>query len=350
MRRSGQTWAVGCALLWATAAPTAALGATVVADVSEHRVLREVAGHSDVESRLTASLLLVHVVHHALGAGALRPSTVVAVVPSPAGAPPKLKAAHLTVDELLQLLLLTADRTAAHSLALAVGPGLSAARTRMEATAMKLGLGVRVVSGTTEAPTAVDDGFRTSLGDLARLGLAVAAEPDLRRRLDLDGAPIADGQFIVRATRPLIATVPGRDTGRTTLALARRGELELLAAATGPDAHETAWAALTTALDRYDRHALIRQGQPVGPLIHVRGGIIPRFTAVAAEGFAITVRRDAAPSVTARLQLPRHVEAPIEVNESIGELVIERRDEVVAVVPLVAPRAIAPRHWLDAMR
>ncbi len=325
-----------------------ALGGTVIADIAEGTLLRQVDGATAIEARLAASLLLVHVVHDAVQAGVLRPATVVAIVPGPDSTPTQIEATHLTVDELLLLLLLTGDRTAAHSLALSIGPDIEQTRTRMLQVASRLGLTATREPSTTDEAPAVDHALHTSARDLAQLGLAITRAPAIRPRLDLDGAPIANGQFIVRATDPLIATELRKGTARAAMVLGRRDDLELLTVATGTDAHEAAWELLTDALDRYERQVIVHSGQEVGPPVHVRGGIIPRFTSVAAERFAITARRDSALHVGTRLQLPTHVDAPVDVNETVGELVIEQQGEVVAVVPLIAPRTIAPRHWLGA--
>jgi len=84
--------------------------------------------------------------------------------------------------------------------------------------------------------------------------------------------------------------------------------------------------------------------------VRVRGGIIPSFNAIAAEPWALTTQQGAANGLAFHLQLPSQVDAPVEVHQSIGELVVERDGRVVAVVPLVAPQAIAPSGWLDTAR
>ena len=348
MRRSGQRWGIACVLAYTLACPATALGGTIVADVADGTLLRQIDGGSHVETRLAASLLLVHIVHQAFQVGVLKPTTVVPVVQSPGTQPPPLDATRLTVDELLQLLLLTGDRTAAHSLALALRPDIKSTRIQMIEVASRLGLSATREPSAEDKATAVDYPLRTSVRDLAQLGLAIARAPAIRPRLDLDGAPIADGQFIVRATNPLIATAHRAGAERAALTLGRRDDLELLSVATGDEAHAMAWSTLADALDRFERQVIVHSGQRVGPPVHVRGGIIPRFTAVAAERFAITTRRGASLRIATRLQLPTHVDAPVDVNETVGELVIEELGVVTAVVPLVAPRTIAPRRWLDA--
>jgi D-alanyl-D-alanine carboxypeptidase len=342
--------ALVCALAWS---PTCS-AAQVVGDVADGTILQATDGDTPIASALAASLLLVLVVHEHLDAGTLSAESVVPIVPAPRGPAPGFgDGAELSVDELLHLLILTGNPSAAQSLAAAVGPGVATARFHMMTTAVRLGMTATSAAARPEGETLrADAPLRTSARDLTRLGLAVAGRVDLRRRLELDGVPIADGRVIVRATAPLITVADGsppRSPGPQALVLGRADELELLAVGTGVRAHTTATQALEASLVRYERRSIVRAGQEVGPLVYVRGGIIPRFTAVAVEPFALTTARDAPLALTARLQLPAQIDAPVEVHQTVGELVVELDGTIVAVIPLAAPRAIAPRRWLGAM-
>ena len=188
----------------------------------------------------------------------------------------------------------------------------------------------------------------------------IVSDPEIRRRLTLDGVPISNGGLIVRATAPLVRVTTGPPVAATDdappartaphevrISLAERDNLTLLAVATGPDAEQQLVAALERGFGRYRRVELVREGQAVGPSVHVRGGIIPTFNAVAAEPWAMTTRQQSSAAIGFRLQLPSEIEAPVEVNQPLGELVVEQEGRVLAVVPLVAPQAIAPSGWLD---
>jgi D-alanyl-D-alanine carboxypeptidase len=176
----------------------------------------------------------------------------------------------------------------------------------------------------------------------------------MRRRLSLDGVPISNGGLIVRATSPLISvatdippTPANSAVPEVQIALGERDNLTLLAVTTGTHAAEELTATLTRGFQHYRRVELVRQGQAVGPTVHVRGGIIPTFNAVAAEPWAMTTQQSSPAAIGLRLQLPSEVEAPVEVHQPLGELVVEQGGRVLAVVPLVAPQAIAPSGWLD---
>jgi D-alanyl-D-alanine carboxypeptidase len=358
MRWRRATW-LGVAVLLCVASPAGA--GVVLYDVADRQVLEASDADAVVDAGRVADLLLVAVVCERLHAGAFTATTRVPVLVvdgdrerhPPADQP-------VEVRELLQLLLLSDSRTAAKTLAWAAGPGLDRARERMHEVAKRLRLRHTAVPDdwpTAVAPSVATSPLRrggTTARELARLALAVTSEPDIRRRLALDGVPIADGSVIARASAPLIVLNPGPSKATTTagprIAVAERDGLTLLAVATGPVPETDLSAVMTRGFDRYRRVEVVREGQPIGPMVRVRGGIIPTFNAVAAEALAMTTRVTDPAKLAFRLQLPSEVQAPVEVRQPIGELVVEREGEVLAVVPLVAPKAIAPSGWLDTAR
>lgn len=362
-------------LLLATSARWSAAG-YALADLSEGEPLELIDADVPVSPGRMADLLLVAALRERLAAGALslsRRVPVVAVAGDPG--PPLDGRETLEVGELLQLLLLTDSRGAARSLATAVGPGSSQAVMLMRKVAARLGLGATHLNEDDLFPPdtrRVARSETTSLRDLLHLAIAVAKDEEIRRRLSLDGVPIADGRLIVRATAPLIWTATDpvspplplpRAPGPAILVEERDG-LTLLAVIEVPDPSPSrtssrigvaaptsprsdARRVLDDGFSRYQRVVILHAGQPVGPDVEVRGGIIARFKAVAAEQVAITKRRDSGTPLGFRLQLPETVRAPVAVDEPLGELIVERDDRLFAVVPLVAPMSIAPSRWLD---
>jgi D-alanyl-D-alanine carboxypeptidase (penicillin-binding protein 5/6) len=333
----------------------------VLFDVTDRHVLDASDADAAVAPGRTADLLLVAVLRERLASGELSLTDQVTVLPVAGDRGPHLSAQEpIEIGELLQLLLLTDSRTAAKTLAWAAGPSIGRALTRMQQISVRLGLKRTTVAddwpfaaGLATAGAAGRRGATTAR-ELSRLALVVASDPEIRRRLSLDGVPISNGGQIVRATSPLIAIhddvvspAPGGSIASVRIALAERDNLTLLAVTTGPRADEELAATLQRGFSRYRRVELVREGQAVGPTVHVRGGIIPSFNAVAAEPWALTTQDSTPTSIAFRLQLPAEIDAPVEVHQPLGELVVERDGRVLAVVPLVAPQAIAPSGWLD---
>lgn len=360
---------VAVAMVAGAAAPARA--GHILFDVADRQVLEASDADALIAPGRAADLLLVGVLCERLAAGELSPVDRVTVLPVAGDRGPHLSPQEpVEIGELLQLLLLSDSRTAAKTLAWAAGPSIGRALIRMQELGERLDLTHTTVAedwpfaaGITAKANPGTARVRrgtTTTRELGRLALAVVTEPEMRRRLSLDGVPISNGGLIVRATSPLVSvmshppTTPTDDATPATktspevrIALGARDNLTLLAVATGPDAEQQLAITLARGFDRYRRVELVREGQAVGPSVRVRGGIIPTFNAVAAEPWAMTTRQEGSAAIGFRLQLPAEIEAPVEVHQPLGELVVEQEGRVLAVVPLVAPQAIAPSGWLD---
>jgi D-alanyl-D-alanine carboxypeptidase len=376
------------AMLCALAAPSRA--AVVLVDLDDAEILDASGADMPIVVGRTLDLLVLEVVRERVRSGALASDDIVAVLPVAGDPGPALAARALPVQELVQLLLLTDSRTAARSLLAAVGAGEERGRARLKDAAHRLGLrrtdvrddwpagaapragvpapaassAARIAVATTAAArgvpsphaAAVDAGATSSLREVARLAIAVLTDPAMRRRLTLDGVPIANGALIVRASAPLIGLMdaPARSAPDETLTdvgpvllLGSRDGLDLIAIASGAGADGQARAALARGRTRYERVEVVRAGQPVGRKVKVHDGVIPWFSAVAAQSFAVTVPRTRAGSLRLMLQLPAVVSAPLDREQPVGELVIARGERLLGAVPLVAPLAVAPSRWID---
>ncbi len=371
---------------------TPARAGHALVDLLDVETLEQTAPATVVEADRALDLLLVESVRERIAAGALAYGSAIPVVVVYGDPGPALAAhARLGVGELLQLVLLTRSRSAVATLAAAAGPGVERARLRLRRTAARLALhGTTVpgdwpaqgsgVAGTASRVTSGDRKLaadprrgpdaRTTVGDLARLAAVVASDAELRRRLALDGAPIADGAVIVRATDPLIARVPatvastpttpapgGAGTvdshtadSRTAIAIAERDGLALLAVASGTDAVHAVWQVLERGLTRYRRVEVVRAGQSIGGDVAGRDGVLAHITAVAAQSFALTVPRSGPFALRAWLQLPEGVGDAVAPNQPLGELVFEQAGRIIGAVPLIAPATTAPNGWLDTAR
>ena len=307
-----------------------------------------------------ADILLLAVLRERLASGELSLTERVTVLPVAGDRGPHLSTHEpVEIGELLQLLLLSDSRTAAKTLAWAAGPSIGRCLARMQQVVVRLDLSHTTLADdwpfapTTSGTKVTGRRGSTTARELGRAALAITSDPDLRRRLALDGVPISNGGLIVRATDPLIAIYTDRppaaaDDGSPEpgIGLATRDGLELLAVTTGRS-NEELRSLLDRGFQRYRRVQLVQEGQSVGPMVRVRGGIIPTFNAIAGEPWAMTTRADVVPDLAFRLQLPTEIAAPVDVRQPLGELVVEQNGRLLGVVPLVAPQAIAPSGWLD---
>ncbi len=364
MSGAGTTWAcVAATLAVILAATPPSHGGQALVDVLDGATLEATQPHLPVAPERTLDLLLVEVARQRLAVGALHRETMVQLtIVSGEGTVAHIPNGQRAVGELLDLVLLTRSRSAVASLASSVGPGWEQARLRLRHAVTRLALTDTTVPDRWPSESAGPHA-RSSLGDLARVAGAVVQDGDMRRRLALDGSPIANGAVIVRATDPLIACAPpinppapaarrapapGNEPD-AAMAIGSRDGLDLLAVATGDDAATAVWHTLEQGLARYRRVEVVREGAPFGAEIEVSGGTLERFRAVAAQPFALTVPRRGGFMLKAWLQLPDRIAAPVEARQPVGELVFADDKGIIAAIPLVAPSAIAP-GWIDTAR
>ncbi len=360
---------VGTASLLAAA--TTSRAADVLVDVLDGVTLEQSAPSTGCAPAETLALLLVEIVRERVAAGALTYATDVPVV-AVGGDPGVSLAAHarLPVGELLQLVLLTQSRSAIATLAAAVGPGWERARARMRRAATRLALHGTTISDEWPGDAPTEAAHRplragTTIGALAQLAAVVAGDGEIRRRLALDGAPIANGALIVRATDPLIARAAALRAAalRATpssmhaallgneppaaIAIGEHDGLVLLAVATGAEpAHEAA-RLLEDAFTRYRRVELVRVGQGIGGNVVGSDGAVMHVSALATRSFAVTVARTGAVAIDAWMQLGTRTDVPLRPTRRIGELVFGSAGRIVGAVPLVAASPTATGGWLD---
>jgi hypothetical protein len=349
------------------AVATTARAADALVDLLDGATLEQAAPSTACAPSQALALLLVHVVRERIAAGALAYSTDVPVV-AVGGDPGVSLAAHarLPIGELLQLVLLAQSRSAIATLAAAVGPGWERARARLRRAATRLTLHGTIIPdewpGEAPPTTAARRPLRarSTIGDVARLAAAVAGDGEIRRRLALDGAPIANGGLIVRATDPLIgrtaavrSTTPSTHAGLlgsdppAAIAIGERDGLILLAVATGAEPAQNAARLIDDAFTRYRRVELVRVGQAIGGNVVGPDGAVMHVSAAAARPFAMTVPRAGAFAIDAWLQLRAPTDAPLRPTQRIGELVFGTTAKIVGTVPLVAESRTGAGGWLD---
>jgi hypothetical protein len=75
---------------------------------------------------------------------------------------------------------------------------------------------------------------------------------------------------------------------------------------------------------------------------------VAQLTPVAGETYSLLRRREEERNLVVRYQLPEFVSAPLRRQQQIGEIVVQERDELIAVVPLMSPAEIASASVLSA--
>jgi D-alanyl-D-alanine carboxypeptidase (penicillin-binding protein 5/6) len=169
---------------------------------------------------------------------------------------------------------------------------------------------------------------------------------------------------LLRNTNQLLGAVPGVDGLQTSsvrvrqggsfsvIASARRGELQLVAvvldAADTSTRYSTAAELLEWGFAHYERIEIIRKGEPVNLPVRVLNGAVSQVTPVAGQTLSLLRRRDDERDLQLRYQLPVTVRAPLKRHQAIGEVIVEEKGQLVAVIPILSPTGVAATSMLSA--
>jgi D-alanyl-D-alanine carboxypeptidase (penicillin-binding protein 5/6) len=270
------------------------------------------------------------------------------------------------LSDLLKAETIAGANDAAVAVAEAISGSVEAAVDLMNARARRLGMtatrytsigGIKAAT-TTEAET-------TTARDLAALAQALLRQQVVLEWASLSGVPFDQGAVLLRNTNQLLGAFAGADglqvsSSRTAtrggsysiVATARRGNLRLVAvvldASDAGARYNSAAELLEWGFSHYRRIDVVRKGDTVNLPVHVLNGTIAQLTPVAGDTLTLLRRCDDEPDLQLRYQLPANLAAPLERSQPIGEIVIEERGELIGIVPLLSPVAVASDSILSA--
>ena len=100
----------------------------------------------------------------------------------------------------------------------------------------------------------------------------------------------------------------------------------------------------------FTRLQLIEGGAPLWAEIRVENGSMSAFQPVAAATAAPLVRKDEIAAVSVALQIPSQVSAPVLRHQVLGEIVVRRGKQTLAVISALSPKDIPRARWTHARR
>jgi len=289
------------------------------------------------------------------------PVTVSAISARPAAWAKKIPLSEqqtYDLSDLLKAVALSAADDAALAIAEAIGGSLAGCLELMNARAQRLGLETThyaSVGGMAGDASAQQD--RTTVRDLAKLARVLTRHPEMLGWSSLSGVPFAGGVVLHNANQ-LVGGVlgvdglqvavahdsQGRIDGYDIVATGQRGALRLIAvvlgAADNPSRYAKAAELIEWGFANYDAVEVLTEGDRLTVAIDVLNGSVKQVQPVVGESLAFLRRHNTAVDVTYRLQLPAVVTAPLLRHQILGEVVVERGDRVVAVVPLLSPKDV----------
>jgi D-alanyl-D-alanine carboxypeptidase (penicillin-binding protein 5/6) len=255
---------------------------------------------------------------------------------------------RMTVQDLLEALLLESANDAAVTIAVNVSGSRERFVREMNRRARRLGLEDTHFAN----PIGLDDpGNYSTARDLATLARVLLDNRRFARIVDMPSATLASGarRRVVNNRNRLVRRHPfvdGVKTGRTRAAgyvlvgSATGRQVQVVSVVLG-DPTEAArdadsLALLRYGIDQYRRVAVLREGRPLTRLAieHDPG----RVAIVPARALTVTVRRDA--PIDRRVDLPERLEGPLVKGAQVGTVTVMFDGRAVRRVPLVTAAAV----------
>ena len=258
----------------------------------------------------------------------------------------------VTLDTLAKGMLLSSGNDAANAAALAISGSQEAFAQRMNDKAAQIGM--ENTNFVTPSGLDAEQHYSTAY-DMALLARAVLEREELRRIVGTKTLNVA-GRYLANHNKLLwryegctgLKTGYTDEAGRTLVSSAMRDGQELIAVTLNDPNDWTDHAALFDyGFARYPRR--LAAGPQESWSLPVTNSLCPMVTAGVTEEVYYPLAEGE--ELTARVQLPQQVEAPVTAGSLAGELVLSLEQEPVLRVPLVYQTAVAddraPQGWLQ---
>lgn len=266
------------------------------------------------------------------------------------------------LSDLLKVAVISSADDAAIAVAEAIAGSVPACLELMNARAQRLGMEAtrysRIGAGQA-SPSSMPD--TTTARDLARLAQALVRHPQVLQWTSLSGLPFDEGSILLRNINQLLGTVPGVDglqissdrvAGYSIVATAQRGALRLIAVVLHAPDSATRYGKAADLLEwgfaQYERLEIVKKGEPLNLPIRIVNGSVSQLIPVAGKTFSLLRRRDEERQLEVRYQLPTVLRAPLKRHQPIGEVIVEEKGQLMAVIPIVSPSRVLATGVLSA--
>ena len=271
---------------------------------------------------------------------------------------------EFSVEELLHALAIHSANDAAVALAEHVAGSADAFVDLMNLKAGELGMTDTVFHTVHGLPPAwKQEPDLTSARDMAVLGRELVRYPEALEWASTKTMPFRGGEFTLYNPNKLVGTYRGLDgikTGYTgpagfcVTASAVQMDKRLISVVMGCPT-DYARANETTRLLSYGFNlytqlpVLAADGEPLEPLLTVRGGKAGEAKVAAGADLVVSVPRDRTGDVVVRYELPDEAEAPLAAGTEVGRAVAVLDDIELGSVPVVVAEDVAKGNWLDRL-
>jgi serine-type D-Ala-D-Ala carboxypeptidase (penicillin-binding protein 5/6) len=192
----------------------------------------------------------------------------------------------------------------------------------------------------------------SSAADLATLARELVKYPEVMKWAGTKEAPFRNGSMTLTNTNRLVretSWVDGlktgyyRKAGFNVTATGQRNGMRLIAVVLGAPQKRDCFAEAARLLNKgfadFKSLVAVKKGDTVANDVAVKGGN-PRFVRVVAGGnVSLLTKRGDKPNLSVELNLSGDLQAPLKVNDPIGEVVVKDGDAIVGRVPALAAEA-----------
>jgi D-alanyl-D-alanine carboxypeptidase (penicillin-binding protein 5/6) len=262
----------------------------------------------------------------------------------------------LTLEEALDATIVASANDASIVVAEAIAGSREAMIDRMNLRAAELGMAdthYYTVNGLPPARS-TDPTDVTTAHDLAILARTLLSRTGMLDYSSKQVAPFRNGRTRLRSTNLLLGRVAGVDglktgyirvAGFNFVATATRSGMRLIAIVLGcptlRSRFDLAQVLLEWGFAKYSRLDLVHAGEPLAVQVAVANGSTAAVRPIAAEDSSFLVKRGQERNLEVRYQLPTVVTAPISKDQALGEIIVRDGEEVLAVIPAIAPEDVA---------
>ena len=315
--------------------------------------------HARLEPASVTKIMTLLLVMEAIDSGQLSYDTVVtasAHACSMGGSQIWLKEnEQMTVDDMLKAVCVVSANDCAVALAEQVAGSEDAFVERMNQRAAELGMADTTFQNATGLPA---QGHLTSAYDIALMSRElVLHHPDIRRYTTLWMDTLRDGQSSLVNTNKLVRFYPGctgLKTGSTSTAgycvsaTAEKDGMELIAVilkgSTSAQRFEDAKTLLNFGFATYALCPLT-PGEALPPIPVTLGA--QATVQPLAEEAKLLLEKAKATDLEQSLDLPERLEAPVQIGDRLGTLIVTRQGETVAEIPILAAEDVPRISWKD---
>ncbi|MBE6915881.1 MAG: D-alanyl-D-alanine carboxypeptidase [Ruminococcaceae bacterium] len=311
-------------------------------------ILYEKNPHEKLQPASVTKIMTLLLVMEAIEAGKISMNDTVSVSPlaaSMGGSQVYLEPGEtMSMEDMLKATVIASGNDSSVALAEHVAGSLEGFISLMNQRAKELGMNDTNFVNCTGLP---DENHLTSAHDIALMSRELLKHDAIRRYTNIWMDTLRDGTFGLTNTNKLLKSyrgITGLKTGSTDAAkycmsaTAERDGMELIAAVMAAPTSADRFSSAAKLLDYgfanfslYDSTA----NQTLSP-VPVKLGNAPTVSTVFANEPKVLVEKSQLGDVTHTITLAESVHAPVEVGQTLGELTVTCKDEVLASIPIVA--------------